>query len=444
MRSSGGKRSSSGCARWCTGDEPPFVAFVEGDAGVGKTALLEAVVGRRAGARVLRARPTAAEAASSYAALDDLLRPVIDGLRGCPRRSAARWLLRCCSRTPATRSTRAWSRSPAGRCSAGCRVRSCSRSTTGSGSTPRRRRSCRSCCGASSAASASVVATVRSGEADEAARGAGPQPRPTGHALELPLAPLDRGARRELVHARTGEWLPPPPLARLHDACGGNPLLALELVRAPGTAPATDVRRLLARRLAALPPDARALLRVVAALAEPTVEAVEAEAPWARAGARRRRARPRRHRGCASAHPLIAAVVEERTPPAEWRALHARLAEDGAYARAARAASRRRGRTGPDEHVAAALEAAAAEAEARGATIAAAELAERAAELTPDTDVGRRVDRLLLAADAAIERGDGPRARPLLEEVLERTARRPAARRGAPQARLSRRPTPAR
>ena len=53
---------------------PPHVVFVEGDAGVGKTALLEEVVDGAA-MPVLRARPTAAEAASSYAALHDLLQP---------------------------------------------------------------------------------------------------------------------------------------------------------------------------------------------------------------------------------------------------------------------------------------------------------------------------------------------------------------------------------
>ena len=54
--------------------------------------------------------------------------------------------------------------------------------------------------------------------------------------------------------------------------------MALELTRVRCGA-ATDVRRLLAHRLAALPPDTRALLRVVAALADPTPDAVEAAAP---------------------------------------------------------------------------------------------------------------------------------------------------------------------
>ena len=86
------------------------------------------------------------------------------------------------------------------------------------------------------------------------------------------------------------------------------------------------------------------------------------------------------------AHPLIAAVVEERTPPAEWRSIHARLAEE-ARTPEQRARHLAAAAGGPDEQVAAALEAAASEAEARGATIAAAELAEQAAALTPTADV---------------------------------------------------------
>ena len=99
------------------GDEAPFVAFVEGEAGIGKTALLEAVSGEAAesGARVLRARPTAAEAASSYAALDDLLRPAIDRLPGLPAPQRRALAAACCSRTPRNPSTRVWSGSPRSR-----------------------------------------------------------------------------------------------------------------------------------------------------------------------------------------------------------------------------------------------------------------------------------------------------------------------------------------
>src|SRR3954462_4203338 len=61
------------------GPGPPHVVFVEGDAGAGKTALLDAGV-EGAAMPVLRARPTAAEAASPPEALNDLLEPLLDGL----------------------------------------------------------------------------------------------------------------------------------------------------------------------------------------------------------------------------------------------------------------------------------------------------------------------------------------------------------------------------
>ena len=69
------------------GEEAPYAAFVEGDAGVGKTALLEAVVADTGGL-VLWARPTAAEAASSYAAIMICSSRSSTGSTRCPRRSA--------------------------------------------------------------------------------------------------------------------------------------------------------------------------------------------------------------------------------------------------------------------------------------------------------------------------------------------------------------------
>ena len=73
--------------------------FIEGDAGVGKTALLlsEATRASAAGTRVLSSRPTESETAGSFAALVDLLLPAVDELAVLPepqRRAlaAAMWL----------------------------------------------------------------------------------------------------------------------------------------------------------------------------------------------------------------------------------------------------------------------------------------------------------------------------------------------------------------
>ena len=403
-----------------SGPGAPCVAFVEGEAGVGKTALLEAVTAEAAaaGALVLRARPTAAEAGSSYSALDDLLRPVLEGLPRLPapqRRALAAALLLEDSAEPVE------SRQVGLAClsllaglpgavvlaiddwqwldAASAAVLSFVLRRLEPGG-------------------ARVIATVRRGEADEAVAGL-VRALPVDQAIELAVGPLDPGALGRLVHARTGTWMAPPALARLHAACEGNPLLALELVRAPGAEAASDIRRLLASRVGALAPETRTVLRFVAALAEPTLAAVEAavDAPagleealaadvLVRDGARLR-----------FSHPLIGAVVEERTPPGEWRAIHARLAELADHpeqrARHLAAAS-----DGTDEDVAAALEAAAGEAATRGATMAAAELAQRAAEMTPDAD--RRLRRLIAAADAAMVVGDGQSARGSLDEVVAR------------------------
>jgi predicted ATPase len=100
-RSSGREAELRTLREFLDREGPPHVVFVEGDAGVGKTALLDAVVDGAA-MPVLRARPTAAEAASSYAALNDLLQPVFDGVGTLPGpagdRRRARW--RACTRRP--------------------------------------------------------------------------------------------------------------------------------------------------------------------------------------------------------------------------------------------------------------------------------------------------------------------------------------------------------
>ena len=113
-------------------------------------------------------------------------------------------------------------------------------------------------------------------------------------------------------------------------------------------------------------------------------------------------------------------MVEERTPPSEWRSIHARLAEE-ARTPEQRARHLAAAADGPDEQVAAALEAAASDADGPRCHDRGRRAGGAGGRADADTDVERRVDRLLLAAGAAINAGEGPRARPLLEEVLERT-----------------------
>ena len=406
-------------------DGRPLAVFIEGDAGVGKTALLvsEATRAAAAGTRVLWSRPTESETAGSFAALVDLLRPVVDELAVLPepqRRAlaAAMWLevaqapidphlvgLACLSLLGGMDGSVLiavddwqWLDAP----SAAALSFVLRRLEPGG---PK------------------LVATVRRGEADvRLARLLGSLP--PAQAVELSLGPLDSASLQRLVHARTGSWLAPPELERLHAACGGNPLLALELVRAPDSTTASDIRRLLAVRVAALSPGTRKLLRFVAASSGPTSDLLERAMDRADGAARAL------EEAFAAdvlvgggrlrfTHPLLAEVVAQRTPPLEWREVHRRLAElvenpEERCRHLAAAAS------GPDARVASMLEVAAEEARGRGALVATAELAEFAVELTPDTDAAVRGRRALLAADAHDRSGDGRRARALLEDLVTR------------------------
>jgi hypothetical protein len=275
--------------------ERPLVVFVEGDAGIGKTALLDAIVAEAVerGSLVLRARPTAAEVESSFAALSDLLRPAIEGLSrlAAPQRRALAVALSLEEAVDPVdpRLVGLASLSLVEGLSGGVLLAVDDWEWLDAASAAvlsfvlRRLEP----------GGAKVLATVRSGEADEAVARL-VRALPAEQAIELVVTPLDAGELGRLVHARTGAWMAPPALARLHQACGGNPLIALELVRAPGADAATDIRRLLAARLGGLSADTRAALRYVAALAEPTLEALEA-AIDTRAGPRgrsKRRWRP--------------------------------------------------------------------------------------------------------------------------------------------------------
>jgi DNA-binding CsgD family transcriptional regulator len=403
-------------------------AVIEGEAGIGKTALWSAAadVARRRGVRVLEARPTAAEAGSSYVALDDLVRPALDVLPCVeePRRGALAGALlleeaggpteprlvalgllslveELAREAPVLVAVDDWQWLDG---SSAAMLAFVVRRLAPDG--------------------VRVLATARTGEADDALAVL-VRSLAEGRALEIPVGPLERAALQRLLHDRTGTWLSPPALRRLHAASRGNPLAALELARANAdVAPATDVRRLLAARMARLSRDAREVLRCVAALVGPRAGAVEAASDdpvAARRGLEEALAAQvleRNGERLRFAHPLMAAVTEERTPPGHWRALHQRLAgtvrdPEQRARHLALAAS------GPDADVAAALETAAARATARGAPATAAELAERAGTLTPAGEPEERARRLLDAADLHTLAGDYRRACALLEGLVE-------------------------
>ncbi|MEA2129926.1 MAG: hypothetical protein QOJ85_2817, partial [Solirubrobacteraceae bacterium] len=203
----------------------------------------------------------------------------------------------------------------------------------------------------------------------------------------------------------------------------GNPLALLELPRAltpaelaggfarPGALPLSGpIEYSFRRRLAALPAKTQRLLLLAAA--EPVgdsvlvwraadrlgigVEAVDAAetAGLCEFGARVR-----------FRHPLVRSAVYRAASPEDRRVMHRALAEatDADIDPDRRAWHRAQAAPGPDEDVAADLERSAGRAQARGGLAAAAAFLEQAAALTPGS--ARRAERALAAAQAKHQAG---------------------------------------
>jgi DNA-binding CsgD family transcriptional regulator len=253
----------------------------------------------------------------------------------------------------------------------------------------------------------------------------------------LPVGPLSLGAIQRLLQERLGRMLGRPELLRVYETSGGNPFFALELARAlaqlsrpwaagePLPVPA-ELGGLLARRLAELPPRTVAVLKVAAALVRPTLGLLGAAANDVVAALR-----PAIETGLVKmegdrvgfAHPLFSLAVASQLEPDERRDLHGRLAAivDDVEQRARHLAL---AVDGPDAEVAAALEAAAEAAAARGSWTAAAELFEQAAARTQrGAPEGSR--RRLRASRFWDEVGDSDHALRLVEPLATELAAGP-------------------
>jgi DNA-binding CsgD family transcriptional regulator len=253
--------------------------------------------------------------------------------------------------------------------------------------------------------------------------------------IGLELEPLSLGAVHELVRSRLDVKLGRSTLQRVHETSAGNPLYALQLVQAllevgaevppgqPLPVPA-DLRKLIAARLARLPHRARETLLVCALSIRPTVSGVQAAVADPRfVLADLEEARSAGIVDVADgeirfAHPLLASVHASSFPAHLRRPLHRRLAEL-ASGREERARHLALAADGPDDTVAAELDAAAAEARRRGALRGEAELLAQAVALTPAPDRSGRLRRRMLAARAELTSGEPDRARALLEAALE-------------------------
>jgi len=246
----------------------------------------------------------------------------------------------------------------------------------------------------------------------------------------IAVEPLSVGAIHRLLWGRLALNLPRPELVRLHEIAGGNPFFALELGRAiargaisvesGNVALPESLSALVTERLRALPARVRNTLVAVAALAAPSVTLLE---PLA-AGvvddielAERQGVVELDGDRIHFTHPLLAPASYSAMPLHRRRRLHHRLAELDVDLEE-RARHLAIAATGADEEIAAALDAAATHARARGAAQAAAELAVRAVELTPPDALESINRRRITAAEDCRYAGDLKKAEVLLEETV--------------------------
>lgn len=263
-----------------------------------------------------------------------------------------------------------------------------------------------------------VFATRRSGAASELD--------------ELPGLDIDRlgdSDARTLLSAKSQGTLDDQVRDRIMAEARGNPLALLQLPRADGFAlpdtssVPTRIERSFQARLAELQPDARLLLTI--ASADPTGDpdllwpaarrmAIDLAATSAAVTATGLAEFATRVRFC---HPLARSAVYLAADAAQRRTAHRVLAEvtDPVVAPDRQAWHRARASTGPREDVAAELERSASRARSRGGVVAAAAFIERAAELS--LAPGKRIERTLAAVAAHLDAGSPDTAATLVSTV---------------------------
>jgi DNA-binding NarL/FixJ family response regulator len=203
----------------------------------------------------------------------------------------------------------------------------------------------------------------------------------------------------------------------------GNPLALLELPRAltpaelvGGFAPARPpelpgrIEQIFLRQVATLPPETQRVLLVAAA--EPVGDTASIERAVRELGANLADAVPAENAGLLELgprvrfrHPLVRSAAYNAATPVERRRAHAALADATNPDRDPdrRAWHRAHAAEGPDEEVACELERSASRAQARGGVAAAAAFLDRAAELSPDAT--RRGKRAIAAARLELQAG---------------------------------------
>jgi DNA-binding CsgD family transcriptional regulator len=256
----------------------------------------------------------------------------------------------------------------------------------------------------------------------------------------LTLRPLEIEAIEMIIRRQLGVRMSRPKRRQVYELSGGNPLFALELARSRSSEPLwSDAAELpdrlawaIRRRIGALPPPVGEVLCAAALTQQPTISVLasvtdrvvthvrDAAAVAERAGVAMigRDSKGQAEDAVAFRHPLFRSVASELLPPARVRALHrayARVVHDPEELGRHLAASVQ----GPDEDVAAALDRASRHARSRGALDAAAELSDLAARSTPEGNEEHRGRRAIAASVSLFDAGDGKAGAEYLRSRLE-------------------------
>lgn len=250
--------------------------------------------------------------------------------------------------------------------------------------------------------------------------------------------PLSLGALHHLLHDRLGSAPSRPALARLAEASGGNPFLALEIARAlggdwsslagGGPLPVPrDLQALASERVGKLSARGREASLAAAALSRPTrdsiLRAVAAEDDSGAGLLDAEEAGVLTTEGgrVRFTHPLLASAIYGAASPERRRLLHARLS-DVVGDPEERARHLALSTTEPGEAVAAELERAATRAATRGAQQAASELYAGARRLTPESLTDELARREFGHATALRALGDLGGSRALAEDAARRAS----------------------
>jgi DNA-binding CsgD family transcriptional regulator len=403
---------------------------LEGEAGIGKTALWRAGVERAAasGHRTLAARPGEAETELSHAALDDLLSPVADEhaaeLPDLQRHALDVALLRTAPGATAV-SPRA----------VGSATLALIRAAAARGPVllaiddvqwldPASAEALRFAFRRLDDEPVIVLATRRlAGAGDRLDIGFADE-----RLVSIGVGPLGPEALHRLLQSRLDASIPRPALERLAEVSRGNPYHALEFARAAlrhsggddmtADLPLPDtIFAVLQVRLRELPAATGEALGTLAAMGRPSLDTAElvlhdgALEPAFAAGVLHEDGGAIRFD-----HPLLADAAYRLLTPAKRRLVHERLAElaGDAEERARHLAASSRT---PDSGAAAEIARGAEQAAARGARSAAAELLEASARIEPNADFAAR--RRIDAVRHHITGGNGRRAIALCNALLE-------------------------